>query len=159
MGIRMTGEELRKLRTNRQMSRRSLALACGIHPDTVRYWEYKQDFDLRGYALSRMLDALGEHVALQEPRVSMMPHPFFGGFLTPTRARNGVLHSTYNVCAHGKCGAKTRRGTPCRARAIRGKRRCKFHGGLSTGPKTLEGRDRIAAAQRQRWATWRSQIT
>lgn len=32
-----------------------------------------------------------------------------------------------------------------------GKRRCRFHGGLSTGPKTQEGRERIAAAQRRRW--------
>jgi hypothetical protein len=31
----------------------------------------------------------------------------------------------------------------------------KFHGGLSTGPKTPEGRARIAEAQRKRWAAWR----
>ena len=29
--------------------------------------------------------------------------------------------------------------------------KCKLHGGLSTGPKTEEGRARIAAAQRARW--------
>lgn len=50
------------------------------------------------------------------------------------------------------CGAKTRKGTPCRCKSEAGKRRCKFHGGLSTGPKTQEGRDRIAEAQRRRWA-------
>jgi hypothetical protein len=33
-----------------------------------------------------------------------------------------------------------------------GKRRCRFHGGLSTGPKTEEGRARIAEAQRRRWS-------
>jgi hypothetical protein len=32
-----------------------------------------------------------------------------------------------------------------------GKARCRFHGGLSTGPKTEAGRGRIAAAQRRRW--------
>jgi hypothetical protein len=32
-----------------------------------------------------------------------------------------------------------------------GKARCRLHGGLSTGPKTPEGRERIAAAQRKRW--------
>jgi ABC transporter substrate binding protein len=34
-------------------------------------------------------------------------------------------------------------------------RRCRFHGGLSTGPKTAEGKARIAEAQRRRWAAVR----
>lgn len=54
-------------------------------------------------------------------------------------------------------GAKTRKGTPCRARGLRGSARCKLHGGMSTGPKTQEGRKRIAQAQRIRWAKWRSE--
>jgi uncharacterized protein YjcR len=32
-----------------------------------------------------------------------------------------------------RCGAKTRRGGECQAPAIREKRRCRLHGGLSTG--------------------------
>ncbi len=36
-----------------------------------------------------------------------------------------------------------------------GKRRCRFHGGLSTGPKTDAGRARIAEAQRRRWQAYR----
>src|ERR1700694_2596506 len=36
-------------------------------------------------------------------------------------------------------------------------RRCRFHGGLSTGPKTIEGKARIAAAQRRRWARRRGE--
>ncbi|MGA8696874.1 MAG: HGGxSTG domain-containing protein [Xanthobacteraceae bacterium] len=32
-----------------------------------------------------------------------------------------------------RCGAKTRAGTPCQRPAIRGRRRCRLHGGLSTG--------------------------
>lgn len=36
-----------------------------------------------------------------------------------------------------------------------GKRRCRFHGGLSTGPKTEAGRARIAEAQRRRWKAYR----
>jgi hypothetical protein len=42
--------------------------------------------------------------------------------------------------AYGECGAITRRGTACRCMAVRPGGRCRFHGGLSTGPKTLEGR-------------------
>ena len=45
-----------------------------------------------------------------------------------------------------RCGAKTRRGSPCRCPALRGRSRCRLHGGYSTGPRTLEGLDRIRAA-------------
>ena len=45
------------------------------------------------------------------------------------------------------CGAKTRAGSPCGKFPIAGKRRCRLHGGLSTGPKTAEGRAKIGAAQ------------
>jgi hypothetical protein len=45
-----------------------------------------------------------------------------------------------------RCGAKTRAGTPCQRPAITGKARCSLHGGKSTGPRTEEGRARIAAA-------------
>ncbi|MDE1010551.1 MAG: hypothetical protein OSB38_33300 [Paraburkholderia fungorum] len=33
------------------------------------------------------------------------------------------------------CGAKTRSGEPCKRAPMEGKRRCKLHGGASTGPK------------------------
>jgi hypothetical protein len=55
------------------------------------------------------------------------------------------------------CGAKNRSGSPCRVAPVPGKRRCRFHGGLSTGPKTVEGKLRIAAAQRRRWARRRGE--
>jgi hypothetical protein len=50
-----------------------------------------------------------------------------------------------------RCCAKTRAGAPCSMRVVPGKRRCRFHGGLSTGPKTKAGRARIAEVQRRRW--------
>lgn len=50
------------------------------------------------------------------------------------------------------CGAKTRAGGQCRNKSEPGMRRCKFHGGKSTGPKTPEGKARIGEAQRRRWA-------
>ena len=51
-----------------------------------------------------------------------------------------------------RCGARTRQGRPCLRRPVKGKARCPNHGGLSTGPRTEEGRARIAEAQRRRWA-------
>ena len=44
-----------------------------------------------------------------------------------------------------ECGAATRAGTPCKQKAIYDNARCKWHGGLSTGPKTEAGK-RAAAA-------------
>ena len=60
---------------------------------------------------------------------------------------------------HGKdkqrCGARTRnRHGFCRKWPVPGKERCKFHGGLSTGPLTDEGKEKSLAAMRagrQRW--------
>lgn len=58
-----------------------------------------------------------------------------------------------------RCGAKTRKGYPCKNLSEPGKRRCKFHGGKSTGPKTEEGKARIAEAQKRRWARYREDKT
>ena len=46
-----------------------------------------------------------------------------------------------------RCGARTRRGTPCRGLAVRNRRRCRMHGGLSTGPRTADGLERMRAAK------------
>jgi hypothetical protein len=55
------------------------------------------------------------------------------------------------------CGAKTRKGTPCQARCMEGRGRCRLHGGLSTGAKTAEGRARIAESNRRRAAQARTE--
>ena len=39
---------------------------------------------------------------------------------------------------HPRCGASTRAGGICRVRAEPSKARCRFHGGLSTGPNWME---------------------
>ena len=45
-----------------------------------------------------------------------------------------------------RCGAKTRAGGACQNPAIGGRSRCTLHGGLSTGPRTPEGKARSIAA-------------
>jgi hypothetical protein len=58
--------------------------------------------------------------------------------------------------AKRRCGAFARStGKPCQAPAL-ANGRCKLHGGLSTGPRTAEGRARIGTASRRRWAAWRA---
>jgi hypothetical protein len=44
-------------------------------------------------------------------------------------------------CFDIRCGAKAHSsGEPCRSKDIHKNGRCRFHGGLSTGPKTAEGK-------------------
>ena len=45
-----------------------------------------------------------------------------------------------------RCGAKTRHGLRCKNPAVTGRERCRMHGGKSTGPRTQEGKAKIAAA-------------
>ncbi len=54
-----------------------------------------------------------------------------------------------------RCGARLRsRFGFCRQHPVPGKTRCRFHGGLSTGPKSEEGKATVVAAMvegRKRW--------
>ena len=46
-----------------------------------------------------------------------------------------------SICEGMKCEAKTRKGTPCKNSGTTFPNgRCKFHGGMSTGPRTLAGK-------------------
>ncbi len=58
-----------------------------------------------------------------------------------------------------RCGAKTKHngGKPCRCKVIPGKNRCKWHGGMSTGPRTPEGKERARQAVIRRWEKWRAE--
>ena len=59
-------------------------------------------------------------------------------------------------CTSVHCGARTRKGTACLRKAL-SNGRCPNHGGLSTGPRTEAGKQRISEAQKSRWVAWRSQ--
>ena len=48
------------------------------------------------------------------------------------------------------CGAKTRAGTPCKQKGIYENGRCQLHGGLSTGPVTVEGKKKSALNWKKR---------
>jgi len=56
-----------------------------------------------------------------------------------------------------RCGAKTRSGVLFAKFPIEGNRRCRLHGGLSTGPRTSAGRAAISAANTKhgRYKNWR----
>jgi len=71
----------------------------------------------------------------------------------------GITPSTLQAARDARlCMAKTRnQGFPCVRRVAPGRNRCVSHGGASSGPRTPEGRKRIADAQRERWRRYREE--
>jgi len=126
-----TPQELKARRKKAGWTQRQLAEKAGVHCQTVKYWEGHDRF-VAGWAVDRFNRAF---------IAANIPDPIPARFLLPK----------HPPTRRPLCGAMNRKGTPCKARALPGKRRCKFHGGMSTGPKTPEGRARIAEAQRNRW--------
>ncbi|MHA6686881.1 HGGxSTG domain-containing protein [Mesorhizobium sp. A556] len=132
-----TAAELKAWRSAAGWSQRDLARTAGVHVNTVKYHEGLSGV-IGGWAVNRFRSAFE-----------------LGRVLPPNTSRVELFLQAGNS-PHGEdglslCGAKTRKGAPCRAKALPGRNRCKFHGGMSTGPKTIQGRDRIAEAQRRRW--------
>jgi len=65
-----------------------------------------------------------------------------------------------NLFPIGLCQGHNRRGEPCGVRLEvfklkNGRWLCRWHGGLSTGPKTPEGKERALKALREGWKRWR----
>lgn len=78
-----------------------------------------------------------------------MPKHVCGAWLDPDFMRTGLRALGLRHLNQGRCKAtaiKTKRGAW----------RCPLHGGLSSGPKSAEGKARIAAAARERWAAYRA---
>jgi hypothetical protein len=68
--------------------------------------------------------------------------------ITPHERRRGWLKNgnpTGDLASVARCGARTRRASSCQCPALKNGR-CRLHGGLSTGPKTMEGIERIRRA-------------
>jgi hypothetical protein len=53
--------------------------------------------------------------------------------------QNRVMAQLENIRSAPRCGAKTRAGGACQCPAVRGRRRCRIHGGLSPGAPRGEG--------------------
>jgi hypothetical protein len=56
------------------------------------------------------------------------------------------------------CGARKKTGERCRSKELRRGGKCKFHGGLSTGARTPEGKAKAIAAMRAGHAKWLSDM-
>ena len=66
--------------------------------------------------------------------------------------------------SHPRCGARTRSGRRCRRYVAadpwtkKPRKRCRLHGGLSTGPKFPDGKERSLAAANAGLARWRERM-
>lgn len=117
----MTGEELKQARLNAGLTQQQLADQTGFHRLAVGYWENKDGkFTARFGAPEAFAKALGMKYKS-----------------TPIRARVMGSEMKQLYAAPNSCGAKTRQGVPCKMKPVPGKRRCKYHGGLSTGPRKV----------------------
>lgn len=171
------GAQIRAARSLLGWSRHDLARAAGLHPNAVAYWEQTVTIPVgrhQPHACRKIAEALHrsdvEFVGHAKPGVRLVKNDNF--VMRPpsrARARHGVIpiisrqeawppitqsHGYQVTAPRIACGARTRASGSCRAKAM-ANHRCRLHGGLSSGPKTIAGRARIAEAQRKRWAKWR----
>jgi transcriptional regulator with XRE-family HTH domain len=157
-----TGKDLSQARKAAGLSQTELAACIGFGRHAVSYWETKPSIS-RGQLLygvpAAICSALGLSFAgLSDPYARARGW----GFIEWEQARLNresarlIAKEAERAKRHRRpCEARTRKGTPCRNKSEPGRRRCKFHGGMSTGPKTPEGKARIAEAQRARWRRYR----
>lgn len=162
----ITGKELKAARRRTGINQADFGRSVGVSRHTISYWETKNlivfsPFGLRG-TLASIIGALDLPVysrsnarargwGLSDSQQAMLDRKI-AKRLAELEARRAIQASRQRLI----CGAKTRKGHRCRLKSEPGRRRCKFHGGMSTGPKTAEGRAKISEAQRERWRKWKA---
>ena len=173
------GNQIRAARALLGWTRRDLARAAKLHPNAVAYWERRERIPCGGYQPPVGCRRMQE--SLIAAGVSFLTLPVVGvrlvathNFCTCTRKRaragHGVIepspparsqNSTKTLASpphlaplRQRCGAETRAGSPCQRKAL-ANGRCRNHGGMSSGPKSPAGRQRISEAQKERWTRWR----
>lgn len=161
------GAALRKARKAAGLSQIELAKLAGIGRHAVSYWETRATWgkcwrSRLPWAVERMRPFLPDYPTSnarartwglrdrQQERLDALVKRKLADHVAREEARAARRRVP--------CGAKTRKGHPCRLLSEPGKARCKFHGGKSTGPRTAEGKARIAEAQRRRWQEYRGGI-
>ena len=154
----MTGAELRAHRKAAGLSHAELAKRTGVSRDAVGCWEAKDVVPTRygapfQFCEVRGLRVLSHHYVPARGWGLTMPDPWQARLDALVEAKLGPLRALQGQRAAWRrvlCGAKTRKDAACRNLSEPGKQRCKFHGGKSSGPKTAEGREKIAQAQNRR---------
>lgn len=109
-----------------------------------------------GAILDAIVTAWADHAGIKYSAITMPPSSGRLPELSDANARANdfgdkrLPENRTKQAARVTCGARRRRdGEPCQAKSVPGKRRCKWHGGCSTGPKTPEGKARALANLRR----------
>lgn len=173
-----TGRQIRAARALLGWTRADLARAASVHVNSVAYWEDAANIPTGAYQVPVACRRMRK--ALLKSGVRTFVSPRIGVELcendnldSSARGRARPRHGVKEYCRVPElpidktrpvpsvkstgpqlCGARTRQGRPCLRKAL-ANRKCRNHGGASTGPRTQAGRDRIAKAQRKRWRQWR----
>jgi len=177
----VTGSQIRAARALLGWTRRDLARASKLHPNAIAYWEGRSEIPTGAWRMPVACRHMRQ--ALLEAGIDFLVLPAVGVRLAAThnlcartrrraRARHGVIDPPgppklqnspktltsppHREALQPRCGAKTRTGNPCQRKSF-ANGRCRNHGGLSSGPKSSEGRARIVDAQRRRWERWRTE--
>lgn len=142
----LTGPEIRARRIALGMSQTDMGNRTGLSRHIISYWEHKPG----NHNLSK-----GTPAKMRKALRVKLPKPQPIEWDEATERQIAKLFPWYRPRPSIKrvvCGAKTRsaNGSPCRNLSEPGKRRCKYHGGRSTGPRTPEGKARLSAAMRER---------
>ena len=171
-----TGRQISAARALLDWSQSDLASAAGLHRNAVYYWEQRDVVPAaEPVAIGQMRAAfLAQGLRfVEQPHVGVMwaahnlsgPNarvPAHHGDLDAgckTRRLSPKKPSRQPVRPRRPCGAYARStGQPCRRPAL-ANGRCANHGGLSTGAKSPEGRERIACSasiwvRRRRRSEW-----
>jgi transcriptional regulator with XRE-family HTH domain len=175
-----SGEQITEARTSLGWSKADLARAAGLDRKAVAWWERKATIAgiTQSPGVEKIASALQRAgIRLPEPpepeperepqsSVDILTRP---GTLWPRRQPKLVrrlnvalevepsqrTQSSHWRVVHGvECGARTRKGLPCKRPAYPNGR-CRNHGGLSTGARTAEGKARCIEATRRRWGAAR----
>ena len=170
-----SGEQITEARVRLGWSKADLARAAGLDRKAVAWWERKAT--IAGVTQSPGVEKIA--IALRRAGIRFpeppAPEPEPANLGDDMLIRRVVLRPRHEPklvrrlnlalavepsrrtqspdwrVVHGvKCGARTRKGVPCKRPAYPNGR-CRNHGGLSTGPRTAEGRARAIEALRRRW--------
>lgn len=162
---RVTGEQIKHARIAAGLSQGGLAERAGLSRQTVNKAEKEPCGGWYAYSVRRIAEALGLDLSTKGTSNARAP---VRGITDAIRAdeerrfrelaaKEAAAAEKMKAKARVRCGARTRKGGACKHMSEPGRRRCKFHGGMSTGAKTAEGRARIAEAQRRRWERFRAE--
>ncbi|MGE0385533.1 MAG: HGGxSTG domain-containing protein [Gammaproteobacteria bacterium] len=103
-----------------------------VRPVNDRCIAISRTWDLRDTVRRRTEESRGSALWGVSATVRAPARALWGSYMAGRKATR--------IRLHGVCGARTRRGTLCQCTNVPGRGRCRFHGGLSTGPKSLDGR-------------------